>query len=376
MTKSFSSFLEKFRRITSAGNYIPEIDGLRFVAIFWVVVWLHLQGMMNQQLFKNKIPGDSYIASVILEGGHGVSFFFMISGFVLALPFIKAQISTGPRVSLKKYYLRRLTRLEPPYLAALLISFFLLILLKGRTFTGLLPHLGASFIYMHNFIYSSTSSVLGVAWSLEIEVQFYILAPFFCFIFLIKKRLLRRILLAGLILLSGVYAYDCFWELPSMLPHFLCFFFSGMLLADLYGNGHQLKLNKTVGLVAGICIFLGLPFIISVHSIYFFLLKILLMNAAFYLVLFNEGLKKIMSRQIITIIGGMCYSIYLVHVLVMAAVSQGLAKLPLLHGAGGYIAYAVLILAAVLIFSAAFYRLIEQPCMRKDWWKRNPKNKI
>ncbi len=357
-----SRFLEKFRRITSAGNYIPEIDGLRFVAIFWVVVWMHLPSLMNTHLFNGKLFSNPYIVSVILEGGHGVSFFFMISGFILALPFIKEKMTGGSPV--------RLTRLEPPYLAALLLAFFLLVFVKGQSFTGLLPHLGASSVYMHNIIYSNPSSVLGLAWSLEVEVQFYILAPFLCFIFFIKHQLARRIILIGLILLSGIYAFYSFWKLPTMLPYFICYFFSGMLLADLYCNQHQLKLNKWVGFIAGACIFPGLPFIISVHSLWFFLLKLFLMNAAFYLVLFSEGLKKLMSFQLITIIGGMCYSIYLLHVLIMSGASQGLAELPLLHGPFAVVVYAVLLIAAVLILSAVFYRLIEQPCMRKDWWKK------
>lgn len=376
MIKSFSNFLDKFRRITSAGNYIPEIDGLRFVAIFWVVVWMHLPTLMNTHLFNGKLISNPFISAVILEGGHGVSFFFMISGFILALPFIKEKISTGPVVSLKKYYLRRLTRLEPPYLAALLISFILLVVVKNKSFTDLLPHLGASSLYMHNIIYNSSSSVLGVAWSLEVEVQFYLLAPFLCFIFLIKQKFARRIILFLLILLSGIYSYQQLWKLPAILPDFICYFLSGMFLADLYSGGHRLKLNKSVGAVAGGCFLIGLPFIISVHSIWFFLLKLFLMNAAFYLVLFNEGLKKLMSRQIITIIGGMCYSIYLLHVLIMSGVSQGLASLPLLQGPIAVLVYAILLISAVLVFSAGFYKLIEQPCMRKDWYlKMFKKNK-
>lgn len=365
-----SRFLEKFRRITSAGNYIPEIDGLRFVAIFWVAIWMHLPSLINTHLFNGKLIINPYISAVIMEGGHGVSFFFMISGFILALPFIKEKMTDGSIVSLKKYYLRRLTRLEPPYLAALFISFLLLIVIKNKSFIDLLPHLGASSVYMHNIIYNNPSAVLGVAWSLEVEVQFYLLAPFLCFIFLIKHLLARRILLVILILLSGIYAYYSFWKLPTMLPYFICYFFSGMLLADLYCNGHQLKLNNKIGVIAGACIFLGLPFIISVHSLWYFLLKLFLMNAAFYLVLFNAGLKKWMSRQFITIIGGMCYSIYLLHVLIMSGVSQGLAELPLLHGPFAIVVYAVLLIAAVLIFSAVFYKFIEQPCMRKDWYKK------
>lgn len=368
MKRSIFIFLEKFRRITSAGNYIPEIDGLRFIAIFWVVVWMHLPTVINNNLFEGKLVNDSYFASVILEGGHGVSFFFMISGFILALPFIKEKIVDGKAVLLKKYYLRRLTRLEPPYLAALLLSFILLLIVKGESFFDLLPHLGASALYLHNIIYNDSSSVLGVAWSLEVEVQFYLLAPFFCFIYLVKNRVIRRFILILLILISGVYAYYSLWQLPTILTQFLCYFFSGMLLADLYSAGHQLKLNNRIGMITGGIILVGLPFIISVHSVWFFLLKLFLMFAAFYLVLFNAGLKKIMSGQLITIIGGMCYSVYLLHLLIMSGISTGFAKLPLLTGVAGVVVYSALLISAVLIFSAIFYRFIEQPCMRRDWW--------
>ncbi|HWR32425.1 MAG TPA: acyltransferase [Chitinophagaceae bacterium] len=367
---SSSKFLEKFRRITSAGNYIPEIDGLRFVAIFWVVVWLHLPGLMNTHLFNGKLFSGIYIQQVVTEGGHGVSFFFMISGFILALPFIREKLSAGQPVSLKKYYLRRLTRLEPPYLAGLLISFLLLIFYKGDSFSDQLPHFAASSVYVHNIIYNSASSVLGVAWSLEVEVQFYLMAPFLCFVFLIRHRMLRRILLVLLILVTALYAWYSLWKQPAILPHFLCYFFSGMLLADLYSNSHRSWLNNFAGLVAGIIILIGLPFLISLHSVEMFVLKLILMNAAFYLVLFNNGLKKLMSRQMITIIGGMCYSIYLLHVLIMSAVSQGLAKITVWQGALAAILSAVILLAAVLFISAVFYRLVEQPCMRRDWWKR------
>jgi peptidoglycan/LPS O-acetylase OafA/YrhL len=372
MTRSPSKFVEKFRRITSGGKYIPEIDGLRFLAIFWVAAWMHLPTMMNEHLFNGNLLANKYVASVVLEGGHGVSFFFMISGFILALPFIKEKIAGDKPVSLKKYYLRRLTRLEPPYLAALLIAFLLLVFYKGESFNEQLPHLGASSVYIHNVVYNSASSVLGVAWSLEVEVQFYLLAPFLCFIFWIKHTLFRRILLAILIVVSALYAWDSLWKHPVILPNFICYFFSGMLLADLYSTGHKLKLNSSIGLISGLIILIGLPFLISLNSIWFFLAKQLLMFLAFYLVLFNEQLKKLLSLQWITIIGGMCYSIYLLHVLIMSGMAKGLRPVSFVGGEPAVILYGIILLAAVLFFSAVFYRLIEQPCMRRDWWKKPP----
>ena len=362
------NFLEKFRRITSGGNYIPEIDGLRFVAIFWVAVWMHLPTMMNEHLFNGKLLPGEYAKAVVLQGGMGVAFFFMISGFILALPFIKARVHGSTPVSLKKYFLRRLTRLEPPYLAALAIAFASLILYKGDSFREQLPHLAASSVYLHNVIYDSASSVLGVAWSLEVEVQFYLLAPFLCFIFLIKQVLLRRILLALLIVISLYYGWENVWKQPAILPNFISFFFAGMLLADLYLSKHKLKLNSGIGFVTGLLILTGLPFLIS-HTVWLSLAKLLLMFAAFYLVLFNERLKKLMSLQWITIIGGMCYSIYLLHVLIMSGVVKWLGSMHIKEGPLAVITYGSILLGAVLFFSALFYLMIEQPCMRRDWWK-------
>ena len=94
---------------------MPEIDGLRFIAIFWVVVVMHLSNIINTNLYGGKLITDSFIANMVLEGGNGVPFFFMISGFILALPFLREKQYNGPKISLKKYYWRRLTRLEPHF---------------------------------------------------------------------------------------------------------------------------------------------------------------------------------------------------------------------------------------------------------------------
>jgi len=371
MPRIFPAFLERFRRITSAGNYIPEIDGLRFVSIFWVVVLLHGMNLVNQKIFAGSMIRETYWLSVFLEGGYGVSLFMVISGFILTLPFIKARLHNGPRVSLKKYYLRRLTRLEPPYLAALTIAFILLVVVLRRySFSELLPHYGASAIYLHNIVYGENSLVLAIAWSLEIEVQFYLLAPFLSFIFLLKDHLLRRSIFAATILLSGIYAYYQFWNVPVILPNFICYFLAGMLLADLYCHPPSFAINEKLGFITGLVILAGLPFLISIHSVYLFMIKVVLIFVFFYLVIMNKRLKKLMSGQVITIIGGMCYSIYLLHFMIMSAVSEVLRHLPVSGGAWVFIGCLLILILAVLVISAVFYKLIEQPCMRKDWYKR------
>ena len=157
---------------------------------------------------------------------------------------------------------------------------------------------------------------------------------------------------------------------PAILPHFLCYFLAGMLLADLYMLKHRPLLNNRLGFVLGILIFVGSPFIISVNLFSLFILKFALFICAFYLVLFNERLKIIFQNRYLTLIGGMCYSIYLLHTLIISALFNGLKQWGTLGGVAGIIFYTAIAIAAVLIISAIFYKLVEQPCMRKGWWLR------
>ena len=66
-------------------------------------------------------PSHSVIARVLEHGNYGVQLFFVISGFVLALPFASHYLCQTRAVSLRAYFLRRLTRLEPPYVLSMLL---------------------------------------------------------------------------------------------------------------------------------------------------------------------------------------------------------------------------------------------------------------
>ncbi len=371
MAPTFSPFLEKFRRVTSGSSaYIPEIDGLRFIAITWVVVLMHLPNIINANLYGRDHFESSFISKLVLEGGNGVCFFFMISGFILAMPFLKERLYDEKKISLKKYYLRRVTRLEPPYIAALIIAFVMLIIMGKYTFTGLFDNLVASIFYMHDFLYDQHSRVLGVAWSLEVETRFYVLAPFLCFIFVIKKAWVRRLILIVLALGGCIKQYYDIWNPASPFANFLAFFLIGMLLADLYLSKWKLIKNPAVGQWGGLVLFIGLHFIFSTDSLILFLSKIAALTIFFYTAITNEWWKKLLSIQWISIIGGMCYSIYLIHLMVMSVITKMLEEFPIQNRVLGFLFYSIVILVVVLIVSMIFYRFIEQPCMKRDWYKK------
>ena len=76
--------LNRLRRITSDGNFIPQIDGLRLLAIALVIVD-HIHGQIANHV------GIAWPALLsFADGGRrGVKFFFVISGFILGLPFAR-----------------------------------------------------------------------------------------------------------------------------------------------------------------------------------------------------------------------------------------------------------------------------------------------
>ncbi|MGC4037719.1 MAG: acyltransferase [Chitinophagaceae bacterium] len=370
MGKKISLFLEKFRRVTSGGYYMPEIDGLRFIAVFWVAALMHTTNFINVKFYDSKLL-PSYAAGVAIEGGYGVSLFFIISGFILAFPFATQYLQNGKKVALKEYYLRRVTRLEPPYLAALLIAFVGLVFINKKfSFGELLPHLGASAIYSHQYIYGERSWVLGVAWSLEVEIQFYIVAPLMAFIYRIRQARIRYLVFSILITVFSIYAFNRFWSGQTGIQYSMHCFLLGMLLCDLYINGVRLKGNENYWFGAALLLFLLMPLLISIYDMPSYLLKHLLLALAFFVGITNSKMKKLLSLQIISIIGGMCYSIYLIHFMIMSTAFPLLQKIVITNHWIAFGVYFLLIIILVLVGGMVFYKFIEQPCMKKDWYKK------
>jgi len=379
-SKCTDPILRSLSRETTSGRFIPEMDGLRFVAIAMVVLF-HLNGYL---IAKATFYGHAsttqtdWLRRAALVGLHGVELFFVISGFILALPFAAHHLSGTPAVSLRKYYLRRLTRLEPPYF----VTIFLLLalgLLAGRgSASAILPHLAASLVYLHNLIYGSQSTVLGVAWSLEIEVQFYLLVPLLTLVFAIRSLRLRRSVLIGLTL-ATLAAQTMF------VPHhprvalsilaYLQFFLIGFLIADLFLNNWKNSPRRTfywdlIALAGWPLLFFALQSKTLTHWL-FPALVFTLYCAAFR----GRWINRFLCNPWITAVGGMCYSIYLIHYEVISAVGRFTKTLGThLPNPVYLIVQFLLVGGAIVLVCGLYFMVLEKPCMRRDWpqrlWRR------
>ena len=127
----FKINLEYLRR-KSSQRYIPEIDALRFFAIIPVML-VHFSGALltyNENFDRAIIDQENAFRHALITGNTGLYLFFAISGFILTLPFIAKDRS---QFRFKNYYLRRLVRIEPPYLIAITMFFIVHIALGEKS---------------------------------------------------------------------------------------------------------------------------------------------------------------------------------------------------------------------------------------------------
>ncbi len=322
--------------------------------------------------------GHSLITEFLLNGDRGVELFFVLSGFILCLPFARQYITGSKPVELKRYYLRRVTRLEPPYFIAMTGIMLLQLLMHVRPAAELLPSWLASLVYSHNIIFRHTPLITVVAWSLEIEIQFYVLAPVLFRVLKLTAAIRRSVLLLSI---GAMVIIQAIWPAPGdllSLYGFLQYFLTGILLADLYvtDTAKQLFNSRSVAIVSLLCL-LAIAFLplksklgSASDSVEFWAKLIFpyVIGLFYYTILRNDVVKRIFSIGYIPIIGGMCYSIYLLHYPIISAVGRYTQHW---HFSGSFVVDIIIHLSLltipVLLISAIFYKYIERPFMSGKW---------
>ena len=138
---------------------IPTLDGWRGIAIM-LVLFDH---------FQDSLMGH-YARPWTQTGQHGVTIFFVLSGFLITSKLLQGNID------LKRFYVGRFFRLMPAAWT------FLAILLLFDRLTGVhltsIAGVSACFFFYRNFAGDAGSAVTGHFWSLSLEEQFYLIWPF------------------------------------------------------------------------------------------------------------------------------------------------------------------------------------------------------
>lgn len=323
---------------TREGKRVTVIDGLRGLASL-AVCWYHL-------VFANHaFAGGGVVAGALRASARnawtGVQVFFVISGFVIPLALLRA--GYAPK-SYGRFLLKRIVRLDPPYLVSVLLCVVLWFIwamvpqLHGPAFTltpgPLLLHAG----YLNAFFHQGWLN--PVYWTLAIEFQYY-LGMGLAFAVLGSSNAGLR--WAGFAVLALLALLD---PSPNLVFHYLFVFMLGLATFQYFGRLISLPIYflTLAALTVGCVITLG-PLVAGISL------------ATALVIAFVR-----LQLRILSYLGAISYSLYLLHV----PVGGRLLELGLAHVHGGTARVLVLAVTLVLTIGAAhlLYRLVERPAQR------------
>jgi peptidoglycan/LPS O-acetylase OafA/YrhL len=229
-------------------------------------------------------------------------------------------------------------------------------LVKKESLARLLPHFAATVFYLHSAIYAALSTINPVAWSLEIEIQFYVLVPLLVYVFAIRDKKIRRTVLvvATLALSAFGLSLNGHYRSDHSIVGTLQFFVAGFLLADLY----LLDPPKTRTYLWDVAAVVGWYLVLATDKQWWNLMMPLGLVAVYWSAFAGRLANVLFRSRFTSTIGGMCYSIYLTHQQIIGVVAMRLHRTALVW---------LVSLALISVCCTTFFLLVEKPCMEHDW---------
>lgn len=214
--------------------YFKNLDGLRAIAAF-SVIFFHIS-------FWFTYPKTDFYDLLIFAlafGGNGgdlgVTFFFILSGFLITYLMFKEQSENG-KLNILFFYFRRILRIWPLYYITLLVGFLIYPLISSlaghpsteNASTLLYSIFAVNFDHIYNG--STNNGILGVQWSVAIEEQFYLLWPLL-FYFFSKKNIFPFLLLVVIFISELFFIKAASWEVKyyHLISNFRFLAFGGLL---------------------------------------------------------------------------------------------------------------------------------------------------
>ena len=317
----------------SRPDHIPLIDHLRGIAAL-MVTWFHLTS------------GDQgyWVGRTGSYGWLGVEIFFVISGFVITMALARG----GGRNGFGNFMLKRLIRLEPPYIASVLMVVVLgQLSAMSPAFRGPLPDVQPAQLLFHLAYlipFTRYDWLQPVYWSLTYEFFFYIVAGLFLPLLATRRGWIVCVIAAGMAAAAvGV----------GLAPPRILLFVIGIAACRLYLQQDPLWLSAAIASVsAAVMIATGMPLQACVG----------LATAA--LIAGHRHLPPPPAR-LARLLGGagtISYSLYLIHVPIggrIVHIGERFVTTPLQHFALAGLALLICCTAA-----AGFWWLIERPAHR------------
>jgi len=341
---------------------LKPLTSLRFVFAYMVFAG-HLGGLFLQ--YNENFLTDTFASYLsISEGYLGVSFFFILSGFILSFKYKDAFLNKT--ITFKKFILSRIFRIYPLHFLTFIFAFYLSYYNNLDDITFWLKSLAnvslvQSFIPIKEYFFSFN----GVSWSISNEMFFYVAFPVLIFLFSKFKKYIFLVLLIPLLIIIARQSEDVNHWVYYINPLFrIADFFLGIVLHHLYikYKDHKvLKDHATVLEITAILTFLGFYFFKDhVHqdyrwSLYYWLPMTFLI---FIFAMQSGRISKILSKRVCMWLGEISFAFYMIHQLVINVLWILNYKFRFFEN--GYL----LILTALLLSilgSGILYRYFEMP---------------
>ncbi len=280
--------------------YFPGLNGLRFLAALLVIV-SHVEEMKRHFGYANyrSVPAIQHL------GGAAVTFFFVLSGFLITYLLLEEKRKTGT-VSLTTFYLKRVLRIWPLYYLIVVLGLFVLphvpALIVPRFAEAyehapaVLPALFLGFLPNVALAAYGFTPYLVQTWSIGVEEQFYLIWPL---VLLFARRPLRAMLAAVGVYIGVFVLVRLALTGAAYLPDALT-----LSLSKLQSLIKLTRLDcMAIGGVGAYLLFTGRRTLLALirHPV-------------------TEGLAWVLENQVMGYLGKISYGLYMYHFLVIGAV--------------------------------------------------------
>ena len=316
------------KTVAQKPDMLNALTSFRFLAALMVFAW------------------HTHIMSGVLDkyqlGYVGVGFFYLLSGFILAYVY-SHKLASGSARAIKKFYIARIAKIYPTHVLTLIAAIPLSIGAMQAWFPvhtkwHFLQLLGVNLTLTQSYFPTNmiNFSFNGVAWSISVEMLFYILFPLIIYLlarYASKMSLIRLGFLAALVWLvlivslAPIPSFVDDWKLyifPLVrLPEFIVGVILGMIYVKQQSTGgkwiaskKRATLLETASLGALAAGILASPYVPQSLHFAAWLLPFL----AVVIFIFSQQcgfLSNVLSHKLLVYLGEISFSFYMVHQLVI-----------------------------------------------------------
>ncbi|CDH03048.1 acyltransferase family protein [Xenorhabdus bovienii] len=366
---------------------LPSLTSLRFFAAL-MVFFYHVS---SEKIFSTDIQNEIFRKIFSNAGSMGVTFFFCLSGFILAW-------SQNRQEKYSIFILKRIAKIYPNHIITLVFAFILIFFNKpllpgGENTSGLSESIFLIQSWSTNpYVFISMN---GVSWTLSCELFFYLTFPFFVSIFSKLNTSTKYLLLIIFIIIiwsipflsyfipkenvlpwnhKPAYSYWLVYIFPATrLFEFLC----GVLVCLLFKDKKLLVINVKLSLMFVIVFYfisLNISYLYTYASINIIPCLMIILSFAH-----NDSKQKntILSNRFFIFLGEISFSFYLVHRMVIMYTPDKLIYLIDIYNIP-IISIIILWFSLSILLSYFLYKMIELPVVNivRGMIKNQSKNNL